>query len=120
MAHPRPGTYQGSDDSFRQHTSCSGWIWCRILDERKSKLTDSQQKFAERIVRRKGLFIVLSFAGLIGAAAVIAYCAIRRFYQPGFEFAPRLVIAVLILLNSRQNLRQYRVASILESLGVAQ
>lgn len=81
-------------------------------------MTESQRSFAARIVRRKKLFLGLSFAGLAGAAAVIAYALIRRSYNPAFEFAPRLVIAVFILLNSRQNLRQYRVAAIFEDIGI--
>lgn len=81
-------------------------------------MTQSQLAFAQRVVRRKQLFKALSIAGLLGAAAVIIYVAIRRSHDPGFEIAPRIVIAVFILLNSRQNLRQYRMASILEELGV--
>lgn len=81
-------------------------------------LNPSQLAFAQRVVRRKQLFKGLSIAGLIGAAAVAVYAAIRRSHDPAFEVAPRAVIAVFILLNSRQNLRQYRLAEILERLGV--
>ncbi len=60
-------------------------------------MTDSQTKFAERAVRRKKLFL-------------------GRLTDPGLGIGPRAVIVLLILLNSRQNLRQYRYAGVLESL----
>lgn len=77
-------------------------------------MTESQQKFAARIVRRKKLFLALSVGGLVVAFAYAAFALWRRSTDPGFLLGPRMVIVLLILLNSRQNLRQYRVAGILE------
>jgi hypothetical protein len=77
-------------------------------------VTDSQQQFAARIVRRKKLFLALSVGGALVAFAYGAFALWQRFTAPDFLLGPRLVIVLLILLNSRQNLRQYRVAGILE------
>ena len=78
-------------------------------------MTDSEARFAARAVRRKRLFLALSVAGLVIAGGLSAYYAYRTFTDPGFGIGPRAVIVLLILLNSRQNLRQYRYAGVLES-----
>ena len=44
------------------------------------------------------------------------YYTSRKLHDPAFEVGARMVIIVLVLLNSRQNLRQYRFAGILEKL----
>ncbi len=78
-------------------------------------MTDSETRFAERAVRRKRLFLGLAIAGLVIAGGLSAYYAYRSLTDPGFGIGPRAVIVLLILLNSRQNLRQYRYAGVLES-----
>lgn len=75
---------------------------------------DSQQRFVERALRRKKLFLALSIVGIVIAVVLGTYYAFRRFSDPTFPIGPRAVIVVLILLNSRQNLRQYRFASFIE------
>ena len=77
-------------------------------------VTDSQQRFVERALRRKNLFLAISIVGMVIAVALGAYCGFRRLNDPTFPIGPRAVIVVLILLNSRQNLRQYRFASFIE------
>jgi hypothetical protein len=79
-------------------------------------MTDSERRFAERAVQRKRLFLGLAIAGLVIAGVLSAYYAYRRLTDPEFGIGPRAVIVLLILLNSRQNLRQYRYAGVLESL----
>jgi flagellar biogenesis protein FliO len=76
--------------------------------------TDSQQRFVERALRRKKLFLVLSIVGIVIAVVLAAYYGVRRFNDPTFPIGARAVIIILILLNSRQNLRQYRFASFIE------
>ena len=81
--------------------------WCELA-------TDSQQRFVERALRRKKLFLALSIVGMVIAVVLAAYYGFRRLNDPTFPIGPRAVIVVLILLNSRQNLRQYRFASFIE------
>ncbi len=78
-------------------------------------MTDSQTRFAARAVRRKRLFLGLAIAGLVIAGGLSVYYTYRTLTDPEFAIGPRAVIVLLILLNSRQNLRQYRYAGVLES-----
>ena len=81
-----------------------------------AEMTDSQNAFAARAVRRKRLFLQLAIAGLVIAGGLSIYYVYRTLTDPAFGIGPRAVIILLILLNSRQNLRQYRYAGVLESL----
>jgi formate-dependent nitrite reductase membrane component NrfD len=74
----------------------------------------SQQRFVERAPRRKKLFLALSIIGIAIAVVLAAYYGFRRLNDPTYPIGPRAVIVILILLNSRQNLRQYRFASFIE------
>ena len=77
---------------------------------------DSERAFADRAIRRKRLFLVLSNVS-IGVAALLAIVyGYERLVDPSFPIAPRAVIILLILLNARQNLRQHKYAAILEKL----
>ena len=76
--------------------------------------TDSQQRFVERALRRKKLFLAISIVGIVIAVGLTAYYGFRRLNDPTFPIGTRAVIVVLILLNSRQNLRQYRFVSFIE------
>ena len=88
----------------------------RSMEEARTDMTDSQAQFAARAVRRKKLFLRLAIAGLVIAGGLSIYYTYRTLTDPGFGIGPRAVIILLILLNSRQNLRQYRYAGVLESL----
>jgi hypothetical protein len=76
--------------------------------------SDTQQRFVERALRRKNLFLALSIVGVVIAVVLGVYYGLRRINDPTFPIGPHAVIVVLILLNSRQNLRQYRFASVIE------
>ena len=79
-------------------------------------MTESQEAFARRAVRRKGLFLKLSVASLIVAAGLVVVYSIFWWRDHSYAVGPRAVIILLILLNARQNLRQYRYAGVLEQL----
>ena len=79
-------------------------------------MTDAESRFAARALRRKRLFLALSIAGVVIAAGLTTYYVARAANDPAFPIGPRAVIIVLILLNARQNLRQYRFAGILEQV----
>lgn len=79
-------------------------------------LNESDLTFAARAIRRKGVFGVLSIAGIIIAAGLTLFYGWERLHDPSYPLAPRLVLVVLILLNARQNLRQHKYATLLEKL----
>ena len=79
-------------------------------------MTDTERQFATRAIRRKGLFRTLSNVSVAVAAMLAAVYGYERLRDPTFSIAPRAVIILLILLNARQNLRQYKYAAILEKL----
>jgi hypothetical protein len=79
-----------------------------------SIMTEVQRRFAERAVRRKRLFLVLSLTGVVLALLLAIFYAYRYWSDPTYPLGPRAVIVLLVLLNARQNLRQYRFAGVLE------
>jgi hypothetical protein len=79
-------------------------------------MTDNDQRFALRAIRRKRLFLGLSIAGLSIAGALVILYGCLWWFNPAFPIVPRAVIVLLVLLNARQNLRQYKYARILEGL----
>ena len=79
-------------------------------------LDDRESAFAARAVRRKRLFLALSVAGLLVAAGFTVWCVWKKKHDPAFDMGPRSVIVLLVMLNARQNLRQYRYACLIEKL----
>lgn len=77
-------------------------------------MTDKDRQFALRAIRRKRLFLLLSIAGLVVAAALAVLYGAWWWRDRAFAIGPRAVIILLILLNARQNLRQFKFARILE------
>ncbi len=80
-------------------------------------MTAGQRAFVARALRRKRLFLALSLAGVAVAALLAAYYGWRRIGDPGYPLGARAVIVLLVLLNARLNLRQYRYADVLEALA---
>jgi hypothetical protein len=81
-----------------------------------SSMTESEEAFARRAVRRKSLFLRLSMASLIVAAGLVVLYSTFWIRDHSYPVGPRAVIVLLILLNARQNLRQYKYAGVLEQL----
>ena len=79
-------------------------------------MTDADRCFAEQAVSRKERFKNLSVASVIVGALLGAYYAVESMRDPNVEWGVRAVLVVMILLNGRQNLRQYKYARALESL----
>src|SRR5262245_17452643 len=76
-------------------------------------LSEGERRFARRAAGRRGLFLALAIAGVTIAAGLSAYYGWRWTHDPAFPIGPRAVIVLLVLLNARQNLRQYRYAGVL-------
>ena len=68
-------------------------------------MTDVERRFAERAIRRKRVFRVLSTVSVAVAAFLALFYGYERIKDPTYPIGPRLVIVLLILLNARQNLR---------------
>jgi hypothetical protein len=81
---------------------------------REVTMTEDQKRFAARAVRRKRVFLGLSIAGVVIAIALTAYYVWQAWGDADYPVGTRAVLVILILLNARQNLRQYRFAAILE------
>jgi hypothetical protein len=79
-------------------------------------LADSETRFAARVVRRRRLFFGLAVAGVGIGFGLSCYYGWRVAHDPAFPIGPRAVIVLLILLNARQNLRQYRYAGVIEKM----
>ncbi|MCC6849796.1 MAG: hypothetical protein IT294_14925 [Deltaproteobacteria bacterium] len=72
--------------------------------------------FVARAVRRKTVFRSLSIAGIAIAGGLAILYGWERLQDPSFPLGARIALIVLILLNARQNLRQYKYAVVLEKL----
>ncbi|HEV8199233.1 MAG TPA: hypothetical protein VGS03_04365 [Candidatus Polarisedimenticolia bacterium] len=78
-----------------------------------ASLDTVESAFVRRALRRRPLFLGLSIFGIAVAVGLSGYYVWRRVHDPLFPVAARAVIVVLVLLNARQNLRQYRFAGVL-------
>jgi hypothetical protein len=87
-----------------------------MSDGAAQSLSDAERAFAHRAVRRKHVFRTLSLVNVSAAALLAALYTYERMRDPSFAIMSHAVIVLLILLAARQNLRQYRYASILEKL----
>lgn len=72
------------------------------------------RRLVDRFVQKKSLFLGLSCAGVaVGVGLAIAF-GIGAARDPSYELAPRAVLVLLVLLNARQSLKQFRLASAIE------
>ena len=76
----------------------------------------SNDRFVRTAVRRKKLFLILSATGVAIGLGLAAWFGYRRWAEPDAPAALHFVVVVLILVNARANLRQYRFAAALERL----
>ncbi len=80
-----------------------------------SQLNPSDQRFVDQAIRRQRLFFRLSMVSVVVGFLTFGMAGWR--YVQGDPWGPSFVIAILILLNGRQNLRQYKYARALRALG---
>jgi len=72
--------------------------------------------FVRTAVRRKKLFLALSVMGVAIGLGLAVWFGYRRWAEPEAPGALPFVVVILVLLNARANLRQYRFAEALERL----
>ena len=80
------------------------------------RLNEAEQKFIQRAISRKRLFLVLSVVSIIIAIGLSVIYTWKAIHQQNFKIGTHFVIILLILLSARQNLRQYKYAKILEKI----
>lgn len=80
-------------------------------------LSPSDRHFARRALGRRRLFLALSVAGIAAGLGLAALYGYRRLIDPGYPLGLPAVVILLVLLNARQNLRQYRYVRVLESFS---
>ena len=76
-------------------------------------MKEAQRRFVERAIGRKRLFLGLSVVGVLAGVGLAGWAG---FSSDESGSGLRWLVVVLVLLNARQNLRQYRYASALEAL----
>ncbi len=81
-------------------------------------LTAYEQQLARKTIRRKKLFLALSLVSVVVGLGLAGYSFWRASTTTDFDAGIHFVLVVLILLNARQNLRQYNYAKILEAVWV--
>ncbi len=79
-------------------------------------MREPDKRYVSAAIRKKRLFLGLSFASIVVAFALAVYYLVRYAGDPDYPVGVRAVLVLLILLNARQNLRQYKYARILEQL----
>jgi len=74
-------------------------------------MTESDAHFVAGALRRQRVFRVAMIVGVVVGLGLLALSMIR--FVEGAVWGPTFVIAILVLLNARQNLRQCRYARVL-------
>jgi len=77
-------------------------------------LTKHERNLAIKAIQRRKLFLGLSITSVIVGLGLAVFYSWEAYTQPGFDIGIHFVLVVFILLNARQNLRQYSYARILE------
>ena len=77
-------------------------------------MNEVDARFVASVIRKKGVFMTLMWVG-VGVGACLMGWAIHKGIS-GESWSATFVIAILVLLNARSNLRQAKVARILHSL----
>ena len=81
-----------------------------------STLDPKEIEFVTASIRREALFFKLSMIGVAVGVGMLGLSAFRLFTASA-AWGSSFVIAILILLNARQNLRQHKYARVLRRLG---
>ena len=79
-------------------------------------MTERERRFAERAIGRKRVFLFLSGLNVFVGLALAAHLGWRSSTYAEGTVGLHAIIIVLVLLNGRQALRQFRYAGILEKL----
>ncbi len=79
-------------------------------------LSDSQRHFIDGVLRRRRLFLPMMAVGVVVGLGLLGHAIWIGQIHPEEPIALRVVLAIMILLNARQQLRQHRYAGVLSAL----
>ncbi len=78
----------------------------------RQRLLDGEEAFVERCIRRQNVFLTLSVIGVVVGLGLAIWWALDGKSGHALEF----IVVILVLLNARNQLRQWRYAKALERL----
>ena len=78
----------------------------------RQRLLDGEEAFVERCIRRQSVFLTLSIIGVVVGLGLAIWWALDGKSGHALEF----IVVILVLLNARNQLRQWRYAKALERL----
>lgn len=79
-------------------------------------LTDYEKALIYKTMHKEKLFLSLSIASVLIGLSLAVYYVWKAYAFPEFTPGIHFVVVLLVLLNARQNLRQYFLARILTKL----
>ena len=77
-------------------------------------MNEVDARFVDSIIRKKGVFMTLMWVGVVVGACLMGWAIYKG--VSGESWSATFVIAILVLLNARFNLRQVKVSRILYEL----
>jgi len=77
-------------------------------------ISDFEYTFAMKAIRRKQSYLVISILSVVLGLNLSMYYAWLAYTDIEFNLGIHFILVLLILLNARQNLRQYSYAKTLE------
>lgn len=79
-------------------------------------LTDYEQALTRKTIHKEKLFLFLSVISVVMGLSLAVYYVWKAYAYPDFTPGIHIVVVILVLLNARQNLRQYFSARIMVKL----
>ena len=79
-------------------------------------LTESQRRFIAGVLKRRRIFLPVMAIGVVVGLSLLAHAFWLGQTQPDEPITLRVVLAIMILLNARQQLRQHRYAGVIAAL----
>ncbi len=79
-----------------------------------SSLTDSERNFLSAQIKKAKTYQIFCYLDIAAVIAIITYMVIT-----GHVNSIRVVLAIILLINARSNLRQYKLATILGAVDLS-
>ena len=79
-------------------------------------LSETECTFVEKAIGRSRVFLVVMWVGLAIGLSLLIHTIYLALTSSGDNQALRAIVAIMILLNARQNLRQHKYAEALRKL----